>query len=164
MLSGKVMAIAAQSLSEGVETFSSWVLAGFGAVLGLLLANLDKLKEFISVVAVRHAAWVYFVAATLGLFGKLIAHVVVSGAKGAAASGELAKGVEDIDLNLYLETTGRAFFPPARWMLKRLITKALQGDLTYSQRLWLRCAQVQSMLSIVEMIVLVLIEQHQLNQ
>ncbi len=42
IFSGKVLSVAAQSVSESVDSFSGWLLAGFGAFLALLFANIDK--------------------------------------------------------------------------------------------------------------------------
>jgi hypothetical protein len=157
IFTGKVLSVAAQSVSESVDSFSGWLLAGFGAFLALLLANIDKLRGFIEISALRHAARFYFAAAILGVFAKLLGLMVTSATKGKSGASELTPDAGDIDLDLYLETAQRAFFPHARWFLKRLVARALeQGDLTYIDRMWMKCAQVQSLIVMVEA-VLVLI-------
>ena len=72
--------------------------------------------------------------------------------RNASGATALANDAEDIDLNLYLETAQRAFFPHSRWMPKKLLVKALQGDLTYIDRVWLKCAQIQAVIGLVEAI------------
>jgi len=37
-------------------------------------------------------------------------------------------------------------------MPKKLLVKALQGDLTYIDRVWLKCAQIQAVIGLVEAI------------
>jgi hypothetical protein len=39
VFAGEVLSMSAQNLSEGVDSFSGWIIGGFGAVLALLLGR-----------------------------------------------------------------------------------------------------------------------------
>jgi hypothetical protein len=86
------------------DSFSGWLLAGFGAVLALFFANIDKLKGIIETSVLRHAAGVYFATAVLGVAAKIIGLMVTSARKGKSGASALTSDADDIDINLYLES------------------------------------------------------------
>lgn len=144
-LAAKVMARSAEIASEVGDSFSNWLLGGFGAVLALLLANLDKLTSIIPLTNIRVSGRIYIVAAVLALFEKLLALWAGGFSKGHSLGTELAREVDPqaIDFRIYLETSRKAIFPPMRWVLDRQLAASARGDITSVPRMALRLTQVQ---------------------
>jgi hypothetical protein len=158
LFTSKLLLTSAQNLSDSVDSFSGWIIGGFGAVIALLLSNIDKLRGIIGVSTMRHAASIYIAAAILGVIGKVLALMVASATKGISDATALAYGAEaeGIDLDLYRETAQRALLPHSLWMLKKLQMKAFPGefigDLHYVDRFWFKCAQTQALIALIEAI------------
>ncbi len=158
LLAGRVMAAAAESVSRMADGFSNWMLGGFGAVLALLLANVDRLSSIITVATLRRAGLIYVVAAALGVAEKIMALWCGGAAKGAATGAQLTKDFDqvDLDLSLYINTTERGLLRIWRWLFKRALAALANGDITYIERTALKTAQWQVVVVALEAVLVVI--------
>ena len=85
----KVLNAMAGSINTQLAAFSSWMVAGFGAVLGLLVANIDTIAPFIPPTIIGGAVKLFLVAVVLNVFQRYLAAIV-------AGSVTVGKEVESI--------------------------------------------------------------------
>lgn len=151
-LAGQVMAAGAESASHMVDTFSSWMLGGFGAVMALLLANIPKLSPVIPIATFRRAGEIYIVAAALGVIEKFLALWIGGMSKAEAVGADLGKDIDpaNFDMALYLETVKKGFYWPGRWLVNRFIAAFARGDIAYASRVALKATQWQGLIAVIE--------------
>jgi len=131
---GQVLMVMAECTSAGLSKFSGWMLVGFAAILGALLANLDSAAKLLASDTLSRIAILFSVAVFLSLLQRYSAAVVSS-------STEVAKKVreepipENINIVMFLEQLERATLWPARLMVRRSNRKILAGDLAAGGRL-----------------------------
>lgn len=146
-----LMLLAARRSSLVVDTYLSWLLAGAGAFIGLLISNLDKVSKYLSPGTVKAAAITFLIAAVLGAAEKYLASVVQGSAEGGKEAAELAKEAANDDIPLDLELVYREFegatYPLTRWIMRKSrVAFRASSPTTVGQRLS-RQAQVQSFLA-----------------
>jgi hypothetical protein len=140
--------------SAAIDHFASWLLAGFGAALALLLSNLDSLATSLPLGCLRSAAIIFIVAATFGVVEKFLA-VIISGAVeasgvGASIGEKAAEREVELDLAYVFSEAKAASYPPMRWLLAGMLNKAQRGDLAAPGRFFTHCTQAQSVLALIE--------------
>jgi hypothetical protein len=145
---------AASKVNEALSSFSGWLMAGIGAAFSLLLANVEKVSEFILASHIRYALLLLLVCLVISVFAKLLS-ALVSSALGSHEAGEvLAKEIASsgqiFDVNLYITEFERGLFPYQRWMARKTLDKAKAGDSVASARLIAKLSQVQAMLVLLE--------------
>lgn len=64
----KMLNAMAGSINTQLAAFSSWMVAGFGAVLGLLVANVDTIAPFLPPTTIGCAVKLFLVAVVLNVF------------------------------------------------------------------------------------------------
>ena len=149
---GQVLMAMAECTSAGLSKFSGWMLVGFAAILGALLANLDSATKFLASDTLSKIAILFSVAIFLNLIQRYSAAVVSS-------SVEVAKKVrehpvpENIDIVMFLEQLERATLWPARLMVRRSNRKLLAGDLAAGGRLISTFAQVEAWLVFAQVLI-----------
>jgi hypothetical protein len=146
-------------LSGKFDTFATWLLAGFGGAVALMLTS-HEAAALVPPHAVRVCAILFGWAVVVTVVEKFLA-IVVSGASEAGAFArtlmldhmklkrELDQS-QSLDIKLITEEIMRPMFKPARWLASRQIRKTLSGDLTAGSRPLMRYGQVQGFLTLVE--------------
>ncbi len=159
-LASTVIQGAAAELSRNLDLFSGWLLAGFGAVLGLVIANIDSISVSLPPERVFGATKIFIWAAGLALVAKYLSLIVVTARSvgdQAAASTEKLLSQEPQALAqssfsaLFSEIEG-AFFYPAKWYMRWNLRKIHDGDFVHGARLLMKIAQFQSVLVLTQSI------------
>lgn len=143
--------------SAVLDTFSGWLLGGFGAAVTFLIGKLDAIPKHLPVETVRYCTFLFLIAAVLGLFEKYLATFIAAGAQGAAIGRELGK--EEAPLGqpeVIFRELRRAILPPMRWFIDRSLRKRKSGDRYAAPRNFVRCAQVQGLFVLVEVVIVLL--------
>ena len=162
----KVMASAALTeiagkVSKSFDSFASWLLAGFGGALALLLANHETLV-LVPVATLRFGAMLFLCATILTVVEKYLAIIVIAAAEAAPFGRQLfqdharlmeAHGLEpDLDVQVFIYELKKAIFPSARWVLTRMLAKTVAGDFAAFSRVLVGVAQFQGLLVVLEVV------------
>lgn len=153
-LAAKILNAMAGSINAQMTAFSSWMVAGFGAMLGLLVANIDTVSPFIAPTVVGASVKLFLVALVLNVLQRYLA-AMVAGSIAVANEVQLIPINHEADLGYIVREIERATFWPTRILVRWSNRKALSGDLAVSGRLNARLAQVQGWLVLAQMIVVV---------
>ncbi|GAB4061404.1 hypothetical protein [Uliginosibacterium sediminicola] len=149
---GQVLMELAKCISEGLSKFSGWLLIGYAAILGALLANLDSATKFLAPGTLSRLALLFSVVVLLNLLQRYSAAVVSS-------SAEVGKKVKEqpipqnMDIVLFLTELEYATLWPARLMVRRSNRKILAGDLAAGGRLLSTFAQIEAWLVFAQVLV-----------
>lgn len=149
---GQVLMAMAECMSSGLSKFSGWMLFGYAAILGALLANLDSAAKFIAPNTLSRLAALFSGAVLLNLLQRYSAAVVSS-------SAEVGKRVKEqpvpknIDIVVFLTELEHATLWPARLMVRRSNRKLLAGDLAAGGRLLSTFAQIEAWLVFAQVLV-----------
>ncbi len=152
--SGKVLTAMASSVNEHHLKFSSWMVAGFGAAIGLLISNIDKVATYISPAAIGCSTKLFLVAVVLNVLQRYLGAII-------SGSMEVAKKVEDLPINGDLNTQAilkeieRATLWPTRYMVRSSNKRILSGDIAYGGRLNAWMAQIAGWLVLSQMVAVV---------
>ena len=146
---GQLLIVAAQKVSASFDSFSGWLLAGFGAALALFIANLDTVSGYIDFSSIRCAASLFLLSAVLAVFQKLLAMFVAggtaAGVAGAAMGKDLADRGIDLDIATFFEETKRALYWPGTVFASRAFNKAKSGDFAGPGRMYVKISQLQAL-------------------
>lgn len=106
--------------SAVVDSFLSWLLAGTGAAIALVVSNLSNLQSYISSASVRFAALLFLVAAFLAVLQKYISSVVVGCGEAAERATELGEKAsltyDEIDFSIVKAELERSTLPTTRFL------------------------------------------------
>jgi hypothetical protein len=151
MYTGKVLLIMGARVSSGLATFSGWMMVGFAAILGALLANLDSSAKFLAPETLSAISKLFAVAVFFCVIQRYSAAVVASS---SAVGEEVEKHPPPSNMNLasFMEQMEGATLWPMRYMVRRSNQKILQGDLAAGGRLISTFAQVEALLVIVQLL------------
>lgn len=154
-LASRLMSVGAGATTDSLTRFSGWVLAGFGAALTTLLANLDKLSKYLSTAALVDGIKIFLCAVAVAVVSRLLAAVI--GASVAASEvghqmgRELGEAVEDFDMKVFVDESLRGLFPPWRWLFGKHLIRGVAGDLAIAGRMHSKLSQVHSILVLCEL-------------
>jgi hypothetical protein len=87
----RVLTVMADRVSAELGSFSGWMIAVYGAALGLLVAHIDTVKEFVSVRSISWSMIFFLVAVVLNIVARYLGFMV-------AVSVAVGKEVEAIQL------------------------------------------------------------------
>jgi hypothetical protein len=166
IFAGQLLIVATQKVSSSFDTFSGWLVAGFGAALALFIANADSVATFVSSSSVKSAASFFLTSAVLAVVAKLLAAFVAAGTaaaiEGAQLGRDLAEREIEIDLPRLFAETEKALFWPAKLFARRAFAKTQTGDFAGPGRVYTKVAQlhaltisIQAVLSLVAAVVIV---------
>ena len=80
-LSGAMMAHLAGNMSEKFDTFATWLLAGFGAAVALLLTS-HEVSGLVAAPTIRYGAKLFLAAVGVAVLQKYISIIVTGGSEG----------------------------------------------------------------------------------
>lgn len=141
--------------SAVVDSFLSWLLAGTGAALGLVVSNLSDLDSYISKPSVACAALLFLAAAFPAVLQKYISSVVVGSGEAVEKAAELAEKASvtynDLDFSIIQSEMQKSTLPTTR-LLKWLARKVFK-DPELARNI-ARVAQIQWLLAIISTMLL----------
>jgi hypothetical protein len=142
--------------SATIDSFSNWLLAGFGAAITFLLGNLKSLPSQLPGTSLRYCAYLFFGVLVIGILEKILATVVASASAGATIGREIGnkiseKGIE-LQPTVIFRESERAILPPMRWFVSRSFKKVAAGDITAAARSFTVVAQIQGILVAVQVV------------
>jgi|SRR5690348_6541728 hypothetical protein len=151
---GQLLIVAAQKVSASFDSFSGWLLAGFGAALALFIANLDAISDHIDSYSIRYAAGLFLASAVLAVLQKLLAMFVAggtaAGVAGAAMGKDLADRGIDLDVATFFEETKKALYWPGTIFASRAFKKAQSGDFAGPGRMYVKISQFQALIVVIQ--------------
>lgn len=155
-LANQLLTRAARAASESLDTYSGWMLAGFGAAFSLALANIQTVSKFVAVASLRRSAFLFLAALMVGVVQKFLASLVASsaaaGLEGEALGQANATAGVDLDFAVVFGEMERAILFPFRWVVKRALGKVPPEDLTVGGRMCFMLSQIQGWLVLAESI------------
>jgi hypothetical protein len=152
VLAGSLLTSGAGKAASVIDTFVSWLLAGTGGALALLIGNLADVVKYVPLATLKSAACLFLFAACLTVVEKYLASVIVGAAESSAHAAEVGRRLADeeikIDFNVVFREFEAATLPPMRWFVARSLAKARSGDFAASGRNFARCTQIQGVLAL----------------
>jgi hypothetical protein len=151
---GQILMAMAECMSANLTKFAGWMLLGYTAILGALVANLDSAEKFLAPNTLSRLALLFSVVVLINLLQRYSSAVVSS-------STEVGKKVKEqpippnMDTVAFLTELEHATLWPARLMVRRSNRKLLDGDLAAGGRLLSTFAQVEAWLVFAQVIVTV---------
>jgi hypothetical protein len=140
---GQVLLTMGECVSAGLSKFSGWMLIGFAAILGALLANLDATAKLLGAETLSTIVMLFSGAVFLSVLQRYSAAIISS-------SAEVAKKVreqpvpEGIDIVMFLEQLECSILWPARLMVRHSNRKILAGDFAAGGRLISTISQIEA--------------------
>ena len=154
LAANQILLLGAQRLSVSLDTFSSWLLAGFGALFGLLIANFATLSSHLQATSLKFGASLFLIAATAGALQKLIGAYVAAGTSageaGRAMGKELATSPTPLDVQSMYEQVRKGLFWPLSLFNANMTRKANSGDYAAIGRHQAKASQIQLVLVLVQ--------------
>lgn len=147
---GKILTMMANRVATELVAFSSWMILGFSAVLGLLLANLDTVSKFLEPTTIGIVVKLFAMSVLLHVIQRYLAAIVMAG----AALGKELESVPpyNIDVERFTQKLEEATLWPTRYMVRWSNKKILAGDLAVGGRMHAVLAQVLAWLAFVQAI------------
>ncbi|WP_137916821.1 hypothetical protein [Hydrogenophaga sp. 2FB] len=147
---GKVLTMMANRMVTELVAFSSWMILGFSAVLGLLLANLDTVSKFLEPTTTGMVVKLFAMSVLLHVVQRYLAAIVMAG----AALGKELESVppKNIDVERFTQKLEEATLWPTRYMVRWSNKKILAGDLAVGGRMHAVLAQVLAWLAFAQAI------------
>jgi hypothetical protein len=150
LLANKALVAIAGTVASSWEKFTGWLVAGLGASLALIIANLDKLKDVLSVASVSQATRIFFVILVLHAVQKILA-VAVAGAVASDEKAVLAKPdppLEDSEALAIINHIEKSYFFPFSLMIRRTLRRMRNGDLVHVGQLVVRLALASTLFAV----------------
>jgi len=149
---GSILTTVAGRVTSSMDAFAGWMLAGLGAGLAFILGNISSVAAFISISCVQRAVLLFIAAAIMGILSRYIAVLVTSSSEAGAKGEERGEKLGPLlDTAIFAEEFERAAPWGGRWLVRRSITKVLQGDFAYGGRFLMAMATVHSTLVFIEL-------------
>ena len=140
--------------SSLLDTFSGWLLGGFGAAAIIMVSQYDSISKHINPKSIHDFLLLFVWALVLGVIQKYIAVAVISASQGAAVGREMGDVASSKSIPLNPETIisliETAIIHPGRWFARRSFDKVKKGDFVSGARNYSRLMQVQGILGLVQ--------------
>ena len=154
LLAAKILTTAAQRSSAAMDTFSSWLLVGFGAAFALILANMDSVTKFIPFAHLKSGAILYLASALLAVADKFLASFVAAGTGSASDGDALARDLESrgarVDLPELLREVQKGLMWPWSLIARYMADSTLAGDHAVAGRVHTKASQFQGYVVLVQ--------------
>lgn len=126
LLAMKLMIGSAKHASTTLESLSSWMLAGFGAVLGLILSQLQGLSTILDIGHVRVAGLAYIISVIPAFFAKVLGAMLTAAGNGAKDGEEFGAKIDQSGGTIDSQELYRLLSEDTRWPLSWINRKAMQ--------------------------------------
>lgn len=161
IIAGSLLYETAHAMSKRFDIFASWLLAGFGGAVALMLSN-REIASLLPTTTMRGELKIFIWAVIIAVIQKYLAILVISGAEGAALERTLVKqhlkdlqekGVSPtLDGQVIDSEFIRGLFQPARFIAEWMGAKAAKGDFAAGGRQSMKVAQIQTNLVVLEVV------------
>ena len=149
---GKVLMTMGARVSAVLAAFSGWMLIGFAAILGTLLANLESVSKILAPNTLSAIAKLFAVAVLLSVLQRYSSAIVAASAAGGKEVEE--HPIPDgMNISVFLDQLERATLWPTRYMVRWSNRKILNGDLATGGRLISTLAQIEAWLVFTQLLV-----------
>ena len=146
--------------SATVDSFSGWLLGGFGVASALLVSQYDSVSKHLAASTIQTFLFLFLSALGLGIVQKYIYVIVTAHSQGSAIGRELGEKASEksirLDFEVILTEMEKSTFAPARWFVSRSFDKLRKGDLVSSTRNFSRLFQIQSVLAVIQAILILI--------
>lgn len=146
--------------SSILDSFSGWLLGGFGAASALFVSKYDSIAKHLNPSEIREFLFLFLWSLGAGIIQKYLSMIITAHSQGAAAGREIGEKYAEksivLDFEIILSQMKKPIFPGARWFVMRSFKKLQSGDLVSSPQKQTRLLQVQGFLCFIQA-VLVLI-------
>jgi hypothetical protein len=144
----------ARRVSAALPTFSTWLMAGFGAAFTLALVNIETVSKFIEITHIRFGLVLFLVSLVLAVLGTYLG-TIVTAALAAHEDGELigkkiSESKQKFDLSMFAREYERGLFPPIRWVAHSAMKKAMHGDVVAGARMIAKLSQLQTLMVVAQ--------------
>jgi hypothetical protein len=141
-------------VSPSLDSFSGWLLGGFGAASTLLASQYDSLVKHVEPQAIRCLLTLFLLSLVVGVVEKYLSVIVSLSSQGSDIGIEVAqKALSDsaaFNLENVLLAVEKSVFPPMRWAVHHSFEKAKKGDWISLARNMTRVAQIQGLLVLLQ--------------
>jgi hypothetical protein len=141
---------ATRRVSGALPAFSTWLLGGLGAAFTLVVANIEKVSQFIEITHVRFGLILFLISLGVAVLATYLSTMVkvALGAQedGEAISKQITASSTDFDVALFMSEYERGLLPPIRWIARSSMNKAEAGDIVAAARMIAKLSQVQALL------------------
>ena len=152
---GKILMAMASGISGEQTRFSSWMLASFGAGLGLLVANIANVAPFIPPSVISSAVNIFLIAVMVHVFQRYLG-AMIAGSIATSKEIEAIQVTQAVNLDYVISEIKGVTLWPAVYIVRWSSRKVMAGDFAYSGRLNAKLAQVSAWLVFTQMILLVI--------
>jgi hypothetical protein len=154
LLAARVLTEVASTINKSMNEFSGWLMAGVGAAFSLLIANLDKIGDFVALLNVKRSLLLLLLSLFFGIIARFLAAMVSASAQAGSVASSITEAMlaqgKMIDLPTFLTEYSRGMPPWARWLSRRMMEKVRGGDLAAASRMVARISQVQTVLVLIQ--------------
>ena len=144
--------------SSVLDSFSGWLLGGFGAASALLVSQYDSISKHIDPQTIHRFLILFLWALIIGIFQKYLAMLIASSSKSSATGREMgnkaAANSTPLNFEIIFSEMEKSIIPPGRWFVRRSFEKAKNGDLISGARNFTRLMQLQGLLGLALAIVI----------
>lgn len=145
ILAGRMLTIMAARVSESLVGFAGWLVGGFAALLGLLIANIDTASKFLPTQCIGTSTLLFLVAVVLHVVQRYLA-ATVAGSVAIGKEVEILVSGQTVDPVFLFEELEKSTFWPTRIFVQRSLAKIRAGDFAASGRMMATLGQVQAFL------------------
>lgn len=140
--------------SSTLDSFSGWLLGGFGAASALFVSQYDSIAKHLNPYEIREFLFLFLWSLGVGIIQKFIAVIVIAHSQGAAVGREMGERAAEksipLDFEIILSKMGKTILPGMRWFVMRNFSKVKNGDLVSSSQNYTRLLQVQGCLGFIQ--------------
>jgi hypothetical protein len=144
--------------SSLLDSFSGWLLGGFGATSALLVSQYDSVSKHIDPQIIHRFLVLFLWALIFGICQKYLAMIIASSSQSSAIGREMgdkaAANSIPLDFEIIFSEMEKSIIQPGRWFVRRSFAKAKNGDLVSGARNFTRLMQLQGFLGLVQAILI----------
>ncbi|AKE51922.1 hypothetical protein [Kangiella geojedonensis] len=156
LLASKVMLNSAEISSTFADKFINWIVAGSGALLSVIFSTQTSLLTEQNSQLFMSSAYIYiFIVLPMTCLSKLLTSAIQGMAISATRMEAHMKNnnhIEDLDMNAFMKEVESSTLPGFKWFVARSFNKIRGGDIFSANRNIYRCAQLQTYLMVIILI------------
>lgn len=153
LFAGRVLNVMSGRVTAEISSFSSWFIAGAGALLAVVLNSIATLGPYLQIGHLSGSIKLFLAAAACNVFQRWLGAMVA----GSVAVGTEIQGIQAssaVDRSAALAILKESTFRPIRWWLESVQKKTEADDLVVGPRLNARLSQIQSWLVLGQFVLL----------
>jgi hypothetical protein len=146
--------------SSLLDTFSGWLLGGFGAAAALLLSQYDSIAKHIDPQSIQNFLMLFVWSLIAGIVQKYFAIIIASASQGSAVGREMGEKAASnsipLDFEIIFAEIEKSILHPGRWFIGRSFSKVKNGDIISTTRNFTRLIQFQGFLGFTQAILTIM--------